>query len=195
MSTNIHQEFKFRISIFTSLAFWALLIKVHGYSSNHMSSTFQLLNTAMLFCRSLSETSGNTSCKKEWNGIQYRRLHLSLNSRRWKTDLRLSRSLTAVNSPVIRDSPYYVFVALCIVVIVVSLIFKIAYFLFWPVQELLKKARVRCAIANNKIFGKTFNIFIRGRYLYQWYHYNHNAKRYENVNKGNRQLTNSHVKL
>jgi hypothetical protein len=29
----------------------------------------------------------------------------------------------------ILDSPYYVFVALCIVVIVVSLIFKIAYFL------------------------------------------------------------------
>jgi ABC-type Fe3+-siderophore transport system permease subunit len=28
-----------------------------------------------------------------------------------------------------RDSPYYVFVALCIVVIVVSLIFKMAYFL------------------------------------------------------------------
>jgi hypothetical protein len=64
--------------------------------------------------------------------------------------------------------------------IVVSLIFKMAYFLSWPVQELLKKARVRCAIANSKIFAKTFNIFIRGRYLYQWYHYNHNAKRYEN---------------
>jgi hypothetical protein len=30
-----------------------------------------------------------------------------------------------------------------------------------------KKARVRCAIANSKIFGKTFNVFIRGRYLYQ----------------------------
>ena len=29
----------------------------------------------------------------------------------------------------ILDSPYYVFVALCIVVIVVSLIFKMAYFL------------------------------------------------------------------
>jgi hypothetical protein len=29
----------------------------------------------------------------------------------------------------IDDSPYYVFVALCIVVIVVSLIFKMAYFL------------------------------------------------------------------
>jgi hypothetical protein len=24
----------------------------------------------------------------------------------------------------------------------------------------------------------------RGRYLYQWYHYNHNAKRYENVIRG-----------
>jgi hypothetical protein len=83
-----------------------------------------------------------------------------------------------------RDSPYYVFVALCIVVIVVSLIFKMAYFLSWPVQELLKKARVRCAIANSKIFAKTFNIFIRGRYLYQWYHYNHNAKRYQNVIRG-----------
>jgi hypothetical protein len=57
-------------------------------------------------------------------------------------------------------------------------------FLSWPVQELLKKARVRCAIANSKIFAKTFNIFIRGRYLYQWYHYNHNAKRYENVIRG-----------
>jgi hypothetical protein len=43
----------------------------------------------------------------------------------------------------IDDSPYYVFVALCIVVIVVSLIFKMAYFLSWPVRELLKKARVR----------------------------------------------------
>ena len=40
---------------------------------------------------------------------------------------------------VILDSPYYVFVALCIVVIVVSLIFKMAYFLSCPVQELLKK--------------------------------------------------------
>jgi hypothetical protein len=30
-----------------------------------------------------------------------------------------------------------------------------------------KKATVRCAIANSKIFAKTFNIFIRGRYLYQ----------------------------
>ena len=30
-----------------------------------------------------------------------------------------------------------------------------------------RKARVRCAIANSKIFAKTFNIFIRGRYLYQ----------------------------
>jgi hypothetical protein len=59
-----------------------------------------------------------------------------------------------------------------------------AYFLSWPMQELLKKARVRCAIANSKIFAKTFNIFIRGRYLYQWYHYNHNAKRYENVIRG-----------
>jgi hypothetical protein len=49
------------------------------------------------------------------------------------------------------------------------------------VQELLKKARVRCTIANSKIFAKTFNIFIWGRYLYQWYHYNHNAKHYENV--------------
>jgi hypothetical protein len=39
----------------------------------------------------------------------------------------------------IDDSPYYVFVALCIVVIVVSLIFKMAYFLSRPVQELLKK--------------------------------------------------------
>ena len=68
----------------------------------------------------------------------------------------------------ILDSPYYVFVALCIVVMVVSLIFKMAYFLSWPVQELLKKARVRCAIANSKIFAKTFNIFIWGRYLYQW---------------------------
>jgi hypothetical protein len=29
----------------------------------------------------------------------------------------------------IDDSPYYVFVALCIVVIVVSLLFKMAYFL------------------------------------------------------------------
>jgi hypothetical protein len=38
-----------------------------------------------------------------------------------------------------------------------------------------KKARVKCAIAISKIFGKTFKIFIRGRYLYQWYHYNHNA--------------------
>jgi hypothetical protein len=46
-------------------------------------------------------------------------------------------------------------------VIVVSLIFKMAYLLSWPVQELLKKARVRCAIANSKIFAKTFNIFIR----------------------------------
>ena len=26
-----------------------------------------------------------------------------------------------------------------------------------------------------------FNIFIRGRYLYQWYNFYHNAKRYENV--------------
>jgi hypothetical protein len=59
-----------------------------------------------------------------------------------------------------------------------------AYFLSWPVQELLKKARVRCAIANSKIIAKTFNIFIRGRYLYQWYHYNHNAKRHENVIRG-----------
>jgi hypothetical protein len=42
---------------------------------------------------------------------------------------------------VIDDSPYYVFVALCIVVIVVSLIFKMAY-------------RVRCAIANSKISRK-----------------------------------------
>jgi hypothetical protein len=33
--------------------------------------------------------------------------------------------------------------------------------------ELLKKARVRCTISNSKIFAKTFNIFIRGRYLYQ----------------------------
>jgi hypothetical protein len=64
------------------------------------------------------------------------------------------------------------------------LIFKMAYFLSWPVQELLKKASVRCAIANSKIFAKTFNIFIRDRYLYQWYHYNHNAKRYENVIRG-----------
>jgi hypothetical protein len=64
------------------------------------------------------------------------------------------------------------------------LIFKMAYFLSWPVQELFKKARVRCAIANSKIFAKTSNIFIRGRYLYQWYHYNHNAKRYENVIRG-----------
>jgi hypothetical protein len=87
-------------------------------------------------------------------------------------------------SSLIDDSPYYVFVALCIVVIVVSLKFKMAYFLSWPVQELLKKARVRCLIANRKIFAKTFNIFIRGRYLYQWYHYNHNAKRYENVTRG-----------
>jgi hypothetical protein len=47
-----------------------------------------------------------------------------------------------------------------------------------------KKARVRCTIDNSKIFAKTFNIFIRGRYLYQWYHYNHNAKRYENVMRG-----------
>jgi hypothetical protein len=39
----------------------------------------------------------------------------------------------------ILDSPYYVFVAFCIVVIVVSLIFKMAYFLSSPVQELLKK--------------------------------------------------------
>jgi hypothetical protein len=84
----------------------------------------------------------------------------------------------------ILDSHYYVFVALCIVVIVVSLIFKMAYFLSWPTQEPLKKARVKCAIANSKIFAKTFNIFIRGRYLYQWYHYNHNAKRYENVIRG-----------
>jgi glucan phosphoethanolaminetransferase (alkaline phosphatase superfamily) len=81
----------------------------------------------------------------------------------------------------ILDSPYYVFVALCIVVIVVSLIFKMAYFLPWPVQEPLKKARVKCTIANSKIFAKTFNIFIRSRNLYQCYHYNHNAKRYENV--------------
>jgi hypothetical protein len=40
------------------------------------------------------------------------------------------------------------------------------------------------AIANSKIFAKTLNIFIRGRYLYQWYHYNHKAKRYENVIRG-----------
>jgi hypothetical protein len=58
------------------------------------------------------------------------------------------------------------------------------YFLSWPVQELFKKAMVRCAIANSEIFAKTFNIFIRGRYLYQWYYYNHNAKRYENVIRG-----------
>jgi hypothetical protein len=30
-----------------------------------------------------------------------------------------------------------------------------------------KEATVRCAIANSKIFAKTFNIFIRGHYLYQ----------------------------
>jgi hypothetical protein len=84
----------------------------------------------------------------------------------------------------IYDSPYCVFVALWIVLIVVSLIFNMAYFLSWPVQELLKIAKVRCAIANNKIFVKTFNIFIRGRYFYQWYHYNHNAKRYRNVIRG-----------
>jgi hypothetical protein len=40
-------------------------------------------------------------------------------------------------------------------------------FFVLPVQELLKKARARCAIANSKLFAKTFNIFIRGRYLYQ----------------------------
>jgi hypothetical protein len=45
----------------------------------------------------------------------------------------------------------------------------------------LKKAWVRCAKANSKIFAKTFNIFIQGLYLYQWYHSNHNAKHYENV--------------
>jgi hypothetical protein len=46
----------------------------------------------------------------------------------------------------------------------------------------LNRARtwtVRCVIAKSKIFAKTFNIFIR-----QWYHYNHNAKRYENVIRG-----------
>jgi hypothetical protein len=91
------------------------------------------------------------------------------------------KSFIALLVSAIDDSPYYVFVALCIVVIVVWLIFKMAYF--------LRKARVRCAIANSKIFAKTFNIFIRGRFLYQWYHYNHNAKRYENVsNKGNLEL-------
>ena len=73
----------------------------------------------------------------------------------------------SVSKGTIDDSPYYVLVALCIVVIVVSLIFKMAYFLSWPVQELFKKARVRCTISNSKIFAKTFNIFIRGRYLYQ----------------------------
>ena len=37
--------------------------------------------------------------------------------------------VSASTLDVIDDSPYYVFVALCIVVIVVSLIFRMAYFL------------------------------------------------------------------
>jgi hypothetical protein len=66
------------------------------------------------------------------------------------------------------DSPYYVFVALCIVVIVVglSLIFKMDFFVLTRART-FKKSRVRCAIANSKIFAKTFSIFIRGHYLYQ----------------------------
>jgi hypothetical protein len=39
----------------------------------------------------------------------------------------------------IDDSPYYVFVALCIVVIVVSLIFKMAYFCPDPCKNFKKK--------------------------------------------------------
>ena len=84
----------------------------------------------------------------------------------------------------ILDSPYYIFEALCIVVIVVSLVVQDGLFFVLTRARTFKKARVRCAIANNKIFTKTFNIFVRGRYLYQWYHYNHNAKRYENVIRG-----------
>ena len=41
----------------------------------------------------------------------------------------LLATLSYVMCDVVLDSPYYVFVALCIVVIVVSLIFKMAYFL------------------------------------------------------------------
>jgi sensor histidine kinase YesM len=49
-------------------------------------------------------------------------------------------SITCVSG--ILDSPYYVFVTLCIVVIVVSLMSKMPYFLSWPVQDLLKKSQV-----------------------------------------------------
>jgi hypothetical protein len=67
----------------------------------------------------------------------------------------------------ILDSPYYIFEALCIVVIVVSLVVQDGLFFVLTRARTFKKARVRCAIANNKIFTKTFNIFVRGRYLYQ----------------------------
>jgi hypothetical protein len=93
----------------------------------------------------------------------------------WKVCAQLVKVL------LIDDSPCYVFVALCIVVIVVSLIFKMAYFLSWPVQEVFKNL---VSGTDSKIFAKTFNIFIWGHYLYQWYHYNHNAKLYENIIKG-----------
>jgi hypothetical protein len=59
----------------------------------------------------------------------------------------------------ILDSPYYNHNTKRNENVVVSLIFKMAYFLSWPVQELLKKAWVRCAIVNSKIFAKTDSIF------------------------------------
>jgi hypothetical protein len=47
--------------------------------------------------------------------------------------------VSAITLDVIDDSPYYVFVALCIVVIVVSLIFKMAYFCPDPCNNFKKK--------------------------------------------------------
>jgi hypothetical protein len=78
----------------------------------------------------------------------------------------VNSSGTTIHS--IDDSPYYVFVALSIVVVVVSLTdIRDGLFFVLTRARTFKKARVGCAIANSKIFAKTFNIFIRGRSLYQ----------------------------
>jgi hypothetical protein len=54
---------------------------------------------------------------------------LAMNAKYARITVEREKNPNTQHEHLINDSPYYVFVALCIVVIVVSLIFKMAYFL------------------------------------------------------------------
>ena len=82
----------------------------------------------------------------------------------------------------IDDSPYYVFVALCIVVIVVVSLIKIA-----ASNENIECFREYFTVSYRAPDPSFFLKFLHGsgqkisHLEYQRYHCNHNAKRYENV--------------